>query len=309
MIDGVLSFTVTFIGSGAISSLQFSQLCTAVSKIFECYDSPRLRIANMFLTTPLQQSGGDPHFKRFQAPRRESFHGECDLVMLKAPLFDLHIRTTIAQHYSFIELAAVKMKERILEISTGNPSSVLLDGKVHSMDGFEPLIFSSFHKNTTYKYYNADTSRSSKTKTYILEITPWVFIRVKMHAEFLTVSVHGDDDLDGAVGLLGRYPDGALVTRSGEVVSVPFAEFAAEWQVNPDDGVLFQEPRTPQLPYERCRMPTISRPSRRMLRASSDGLYQKALEACRKVDYFADDIDLCIDDILATGDVGLATIW
>eukprot|EP00977_Amphora_coffeiformis_P003345 scaffold620_cov169-Amphora_coffeaeformis.AAC.15 len=283
MIDGVISFTITFVGSGAISSLQYTQNCATA------------------------QSGGDPHFKRFRAPRRQTFHGECDLVMLKSPLLDLHIRTTIAQHYSFIELAAMKIGERILEISAGNPNLVLLDGQVHSVNDSKPFVFASVYKNTTYKYYKADALLESKS--YILEITPWVFVRVKMHAEFLTVSVHGDGDLEGAVGLLGRFPDGALVTRSGEVVTIPFVEFAAEWQVNPDDGILFKESRSPQLPYERCRMPSTPRPSRRMLRFSAGGLYQQALEACRQVDYFAEDIDLCIDDILATGDVGLANIW
>ena len=285
LVDDVTSFTITLAGSGAISSLQYSRNCKA-------------------------QSGGDPHFHLFGASRRvSSFHGECDLVLIKSPLLDLHVRTTIADSYSYIEAAVVKTGGRIFEISAGNPETVLLDGKAHSMDDSKPLLFSSVYKNTTYKYYKAVTQPSKRSKIYVLEITPWVFVRVKMHAEFLTVSVHGDDDLKGAVGLLGRYPDGALVTRSGKVVSVPFVEFAAEWQVHPDDQILFQDFRSPQLPYEPCRFPTAPRPSRRMLRSSTSELYQQALEACRQVTYSAEDIDFCVDDILTTGDVGLAAIW
>lgn len=284
MVDDVQNMTITMLGSGAISSLQYSQHCTA-------------------------SSGGDPHIAVFNAPRRQSFHGECDLVLVQSPIMDLHVRTTIAKYYSYIAAAAVKIGGRTLEISAGNSTAVRLDGRVHSMDDSKLLSFSSVYKNATYKYYQMETQRPTNCKSYVLEVTPWVFVRVKMHAEFLTVSVHGDDDLQGAVGLLGRFPDGALVVRNGKVSTVPFVDFAIEWQVNPGDPILFDDLRPPQLPYERCRLPTDPRPSRRLLRSTTSGLFRQALEACRQVAYSPQDIDLCVDDILTTGDVELAAIW
>ena len=63
LIDGVLSFTITFIGSGAISSLQFSQSCTAVSPLLSC---------RMFL---LAWSGSIPSFRHL------SIHSKAEVIL------------------------------------------------------------------------------------------------------------------------------------------------------------------------------------------------------------------------------------
>jgi hypothetical protein len=82
-----------------------------------------------------------------------------------------------------------------------------------------------------------------------------------------------------------------------------FEEHAFEWQVTPDDVQLFLEARQPQLPFEQCRMPTAARPARRHLRSDTI-LLKQAEEACSKV--HPSDFQLCVDDVMMTGDIGLA---
>lgn len=108
---------------------------------------------------------------------------------------------------------------------------------------------------------------------------------------------------------MGDHSDGSMVSRSGKLFEGSFEAYGFEWQVNPSmgDKKLFMEDRSPQLPYERCRMPTASRPQRRHLRANN-GLFEKAKTACQAA-ASPQDVDLCIDDIMATGELGLADIW
>ena len=69
-----------------------------------------------------------------------------------------------------------------------------------------------------------------------------------------------------------------MVARDGEIMD-NFDAYGFEWQVSPEDPQLFLEARSPQLPFEKCRMPTAARPSRRHLRQNAD-LFDSASTAC-----------------------------
>ncbi|CAB9498267.1 expressed unknown protein [Seminavis robusta] len=67
---------------------------------------------------------GDPHFQTF-GEEKYDYHGECDLVLLKNPLFkevgmEVHIRTKITDWWSSVEAAAVKLGDEVLEVNAGN---------------------------------------------------------------------------------------------------------------------------------------------------------------------------------------------
>lgn len=326
-LDQVTSITITLHGSGAISSLRYTQGCVC-------------------------DSGGDPHFTRWNQPRRDSFHGECDLVLMQqeqsaaSPTqdnsdFQLHVRTTIHEFYSYIEAAAVQVGGFILQVDANQPDRILLDGVSYSMispavasssaqdkeDGrvasqvvSSPLTFG--HGNQTFAIHKEEHLCSSKKRAYRLDLTSWSYVRFKMYGKYLTVSIHAGrhQDFAGATGLLGRYPDGRSVTRdimdmdTMAVMYASFADFAMEWQVDPTRGdpLLFDEARPPQLPHERCRWPTAARPARRQLwlRGSSGGItLEQAVDACHRHAVSMSNLDLCVDDILTTGDTGLAAIW
>ena len=66
---------------------------------------------------------GDPHIKTWGG-RWMDYQGECDLVFLHAPDFrngtglEIHVRTSIRYWYSYIESAALKIGNDILEVDS-----------------------------------------------------------------------------------------------------------------------------------------------------------------------------------------------
>ena len=139
-------------------------------------------------------------------------------------------------------------------------------------------------------------------------------VHFRFYKHFLSVDVFGGSaDFGDSVGLMGKHSDGSMWGRHGQSFDEgSFEDFAFEWQVNPgmgDPQLFMDKDRSPQLPNERCRMPTAARPQRRRLRTQEDSaLYEQAKVACEGV-AAKHDVDLCIDDILTTGELGLVEIW
>lgn len=105
---------------------------------------------------------------------------------------------------------------------------------------------------------------------------------------------------------MGDYATGQMISRDG-VVMDDFISYAFEWQVNPEDPSIFRDLRPPQLPWEACRLPTAARPSRLLRSTANNNLWQAAEAACAHLTGKA--IDLCIEDVVTIGDVGLAQTW
>lgn len=215
--------------------------------------------------------------------------------------FDLHARTKIQDYFSYIETAALKVGDNVLEFYRDH---FFLNGiKLTPAD--LPMTFGGDFKYTIsnapvehgknafyYQYYNVDLHEDSSM----------VF---RFYKKFLTIDIRGNsEDFNDAVGLLGEHETGDMISRDGALMS-NFDEYGFEWQVDPTDPVLFKDVRSPQLPYEKCRMPTANRPARRQLRASP--LSAAATEACAHTSGKA--LDLCIEDVIITGDLGLAALW
>jgi hypothetical protein len=98
-------------------------------------------------------SGGDPHFLRWGHTRRDSFHGECDLILIRSKTADMaiHIRTTMVETYSFIEQIGIRLGQDILldfhrdtfflngreeteDITTGDFSITLIQANKYKID-------------------------------------------------------------------------------------------------------------------------------------------------------------------------------
>ena len=94
-------------------------------------------------------SGGDPHFQRW-GQEHDSFHGECDLVMVHSEQFhngagfDLHARTKISDYFSFIEMAAMRVGDNVLEF---HKTHFFLDGTEYTPND-RPLTFGGEFKYT-----------------------------------------------------------------------------------------------------------------------------------------------------------------
>jgi hypothetical protein len=262
-------------------------------------------------------SSGDPHFLRWKHTKRDSFQGECDLVLLHNQDFlnglglDVHIRTTIRDAYSYIEEVAVRVGDHILEI---HKDDVFYNGL-----SLPPEAHPFYFGDAFYTEITQDASFQGKLY-HIVQLGSTKLI-IKHSKDFMAVSIAGGaHDLVGSVGMLGTYEGGIMVGRTGQVFD-DFDAFGFEWQVNPaaNDPVLFKEARSPQLPNAKCIMPELSskggnsdgnltQKQRRQLReSSSPDLIKDAKQLCRKLQ--PENFKLCVDDILASGDLGLVSAW
>ena len=250
-------------------------------------------------------AGGDPHFLRWKQGKRDSFHGECDLVMVNNPDFnkgqglDIHLRTTMMSWFSYIEAAAVRIGETVLEF---NHDVFSINGVTQNYDEL-PYIISDSDRDfeIVRKQKTLDTG---KIKDYVqVVLSSESSIDIRFTTTYLSVKLNGSEaDFGTSKGLLGDFATGDMVGRSGDIFD-NYQDFGFEWQVNPEDPQLFAHQREPQLPYEKCRMPDNAAASvGRRLRAQNKKLYNEATQACAG----SSDYDLCIDDVLATGEVDIA---
>lgn len=251
---------------------------------------------------------GDPHFLRFGQAERDSFHGECDLVVTSTEKFDnnagidFHVRTTMRNDlYSYVETAALKVGDDILEIHNGH---FLLNGATYE-DDLLPMEFGA-QSNYKFELTNVEKRRDGSVarRSYLLTLGE-TQIEFKFYKHIMSFEIGGKVDFEGGVGMLGAFPTGDMLSRHGEQMN-NFNDFGMEWQVGHDDPILFADLRAPQLPYERCRMPAHTQ-SRRRLRATDTKLAEDARDACAHV--AGNDFQLCIDDVVMTGDLELAKEW
>lgn len=243
---------------------------------------------------------GDPHFKTLSGHTYD-FHGSCDLVLLQAPEFahglglDIHIRTKSRYQYSYIESAAVKMGDDILEVGGwGENFFNGVDGTRYpkTMGGFAIVT----HEYQSKKIQRFEIALDHHTKIVMRAFKDLVSVTVEKSSLVL---------FQNSVGMLGG-ASGQMLARDGTTLmkSEPNA-FGKEWQVKDTEPKLFQNmDRFPQYP-EACVMPSAnaSMQSRRLGGVTVSE--NDALEACNKEGRMK-DLDECVYDILATGDLELA---
>ena len=219
---------------------------------------------------------------------------------------DVHVRTTMMQDglsYSYIEAAAIRVGSTILEF---HPSFFRVNGIHHDYELSSRFEFEE--KDHTYEFFSSKTG-TNKRET-IIKLSPASSIKIRSTKNLMYVNFEGNKlDFGDSIGMLGSYPNGEMVGREGSFEG-DYVSYGMEWQVDPGkkDPLLFAEDRAPQLPYERCRLPVQSATtSRRRLRVNTDSeMREKAFEACQNA---KTDIELCVDDVLATGDLDTAEMF
>jgi len=258
--------------------------------------------------TPATGANGDPHIHRWNNDRY-TFQGECDLVLVHSGTFhdqglDLQLRTTIKGDYSYIEAVALRLGQHVLEF---RKESVLLDGVEFKNQDLPVTFGSRYTYDLTYRI-EPNRQGTREKKFYMLQLGDDSSMELKFYRHFGSVSISGHPiDFGDAVGLSGTFPDGDMLGRDGRPMKKT-DEYGFEWQVDPEhDPILFRDTRAPQLPFEKCRMPTVTKSIRRQLRGASKLLYKQAKKACRA--QTGADLEACIDDVLAVGDLGLGEEW
>lgn len=239
---------------------------------------------------------GDPHFKTW-SNRWYDFHGICDLVLLKAPDFEqgkgleIHIRTQARYEYSYIESAAIKIGDEILEISSFGE---------HWLNGVESAITTD--EDCSLAGYTIQYNQINKKKhsfTIGLGKSGQDALVVKTFKDLVAVNIVNATtaSFGSSTGMMGRFSDGALVARNGETVMEDLNAFGEEWQVLGSEPQLFQA--TGVGPAEGCAVPVAK--GRRLGTSVS---LEAAELACAQ--WEGDQKDRCIFDVIAMGDLEVA---
>lgn len=249
---------------------------------------------------------GEPHIKTWSGDWYD-WQGECDAVLLHAPDFkgglglDIHTRTRIQYDYSYIETAAIKIGDEILEIS--GHGEYFLNGVNHAS-------LPSKISDHVVTHEEVDTQEHR----YNVELGHGVSLAIKSHKDFVSVGIDIESSklseseflqwFTNSTGLMGSFETGAMLARDGVTVLSDPNEMGQEWQVRESEPQLFQHIREPQYP-QMCRLPSASASPKRRLGESIPR--EKVEEACSM--YKDEEAkERCIVDIMATGDLGLASV-
>ena len=207
----------------------------------------------------------------------------------------IHTRTTRRYNYSYISSAAIRIGEDVLEVASwgmhllNGISGALIaqnDALSHNVAGF-PLSY---------------VQESEKDHTFDIDLGGGDHIVVKAFKDIVSLQIDtkGKNGNHGT-GMMGEYPSGKMLARDGGVTILddPNA-FGQEWQVRSTEPNLFQATRYPQYPQV-CTLPSPTEESRRRLGTPAVAL-EEAEKACAHVEH----VDICVQDVIATGDLDMA---
>jgi len=251
--------------------------------------------------TPTGSVIGDPHLKTWTGDHYD-FHGICDLVLLQNPDFfsgkgmDIHIRTSKIKQWSYISAAVLRIGDETLEVTTENNQFQYYLNKVEGaglragISGFEV----SLNKvNTVQSDIVVDMGEAGSIKfTTFKEM-----IRVDVKSGVKNV-------FGSSLGLMGQYGSGKWLARDSATVMEDATEFGMEWQVRPEEPMLFHKVAGPQAP-QKCELPSATSVRRRLL--ANTVTLEEAQVACGRVN--EDDRDMCIFDVLAMDDKDVAGVY
>jgi hypothetical protein len=251
-------------------------------------------------------AGGDPHIKTWNGEQFD-FHGVCDLVLLSNPEFDngrgmnIHIRNMqYRRFWSYISTAAVSIGENILQIMGGKDSmKYFLNGMVKDASSSNGDSVIDYFAGYKLKF----KSISNKAVEYNIVLDNEESILLKTWNGFVSISVKSPqmEHFASSVGLMGSFPNGIKLARDNVTIISDSNIFGQEWQVIESETKMFFETEGPQFP-KKCNIPSIVDMRRRL--SNSIVTIETAKAACTGVN--KKDKDLCIFDVLATDDIGLA---
>lgn len=245
-------------------------------------------------------SMGDPHFKLWSGEWFD-FHGICDQVLTSAPDFadglglDIHIRTKPRYQYSYIEAAAIRIGEDVLQI--GSWGEYWLNG-VESVD--LPITMGG-------KYVVERVLATEKQHNFVITLDKdnQEQILVNVLKDMINVSVKNASKatFGTSSGLLGSFPEGLTLARDGATVMEDHNSFGQEWQVMDADPQLFHSTNIHQEAPGVCVPPTTAE-GRRL----GEGIDREAAEKACAHHKDHQMKDMCIFDVMAMADLEVAQI-
>lgn len=146
----------------------------------------------------------------------------------------------------------------------------------------------------------AHLSEDKKRRKALIHLTNGEQVMLKAFGEFIRVDVthvNGENWI-GALGMMGRFPDGNHVGRDGMTVIEDVNDFGMEWQVKGNDPILFHEAGGVKSPGK-CALPDNKMHSKMIKRRLGSGMARsKAEEACSDIT-IKEEFDDCVADVIA----------
>jgi len=248
---------------------------------------------------------GDPHFKTW-AGKYYDFHGVCDLMLLKNPEFEnglgmnIHVRTTRMGIWSYISSAAIRIGDDVLEIVGGRGDTKFWINGVPGENSEISNASAGTELTSTLSGYPLIFKKlSRKKREFVVKLGKGDKIVFTTWNTFVGVHIRNAnaDHFQKSVGLMGSFPEGLKLARDNTSVVDDSNIFGQEWQVLASEPKLFRNIEGPQHPIG-CEIPAHSEMRRRL--EESTVTIHEAKKACANVN--ADVMDLCVFDIMATGD-------
>lgn len=261
---------------------------------------------------------GDPHLVAFNGEYFE-YMGACDLVLFRVPNFadgdmdlEVHVRTTIRYDYSYIEVAAIRLGENTLEVTSWGEYSfndvqdaAMLDGRKHKKIGLEKTDevstmggYPIYHTSTEPKNHRFDVVLPHKQNITITCMKDIVNVKLE-HATF---EYFGEVE-----GFLGNH-HGDMLARDGVTdLREDINKLAEEWQVRDTDQVLIGTSRAPQFPQE-CVLPEEgAAQAAKEARRLGEGITEdQAKNACAHLKNNKNLFEACVYDVTATNNLDQA---
>jgi hypothetical protein len=218
---------------------------------------------------------------------------------------ELQIRTKLIRFWSYIRSAAIRIGDDILEIE-GSADPVLTGANNHYWINFEYQGELTTLGGFPVKYHLQDMYQSKRWFEIDLSSKhPGQKIVISTFKEFVRVDFQNGSNASfgNTVGMLGSFRTGKTLARDGVTEIDDFSMLGNEWQVLPDENMLFHDISKPQFP-EKCIEPEDPRGDRRRRLGQSSVTEGEAEAACASIEDPLDRKD-CVYDVLATQDIGM----
>jgi len=212
---------------------------------------------------------------------------------------DIHLRTKLVRHWSYIQKAVIRIGNDILEIEglADFSASYWINyehmGELTDLAGFPMML------NENQDRYTIDLD----------SVYPGEKIQIKTFKEFVGVKIIGatESSFGDSIGISGDFHTGNTYARDGFTVLNDFTQLGNEWQVLPSDGHLFHELSLPQYP-QKCILPENPQGERKRRLGESTVSEEQAEQACAGLkDEFSRKG--CIYDVLATQDLDMVGVY
>eukprot|EP00980_Cylindrotheca_fusiformis_P015011 scaffold4127_cov126-Cylindrotheca_fusiformis.AAC.7 len=276
-------------------------------------------------SAPTSGSNGDPHFRAWSGGHFE-YHGQCDMILVKDEAFadglglEVQIRTKLVRFWSFIQNAAIRIGQDTLEMQGSHEPFVnkgnnhywinsIYQGQLTSLGGFPAkATYEGKHKNKRWFFskYGGGNKISRSFEIDLSSKYPGQKIVIGSFKEFVRVDFHNaqSNAFGNSVGMLGNFATGKLLARDGVTELKDYTKLGHEWQVLPEDGMLFHNVSYPQFP-EKCIDPDARAMKRRHRRLGESSITNEHADAaCAFIEDVLDRND-CIYDVLATQDISM----